>query len=170
MCSLDLSSKLRCYAEYLPDHPNLKADLLTLICLTYLAKKHLHLTLLLTFISLSSLLLKNIQNADPASSNDDEMLTSQNRLRIFRKLQQGNELSTDRCLPHIRSSSYTTNSIDKQESKDDRSSVSATVHQKEQCWKVILLPNDSDIDKWSLVREHFSNSQSNKVLSIIQQK
>lgn len=39
----------------------------------------------------------------------------------------------------------------------------------EQCWRSLLLEKERGSSEWDMVREHFENSRSKKVLSIIQQ-
>jgi hypothetical protein len=43
---------------------------------------------------------------------------------------------------------------------------------RERCWRAILLKSETerDLSEWEIVREHFENSRSNKVLNIIQSK
>lgn len=43
--------------------------------------------------------------------------------------------------------------------------------QSEQCWKALLMSQDNAHQKneWEIVREHFENSRSKKVLTILQQ-
>lgn len=78
------------------------------------------------------------------------------RLPVFEQLAQGlsfkPELSED--LPHILSSRVSPNPP--KDSNNDR------------CWKALLLDSEED-SEWIIVRTHFENSRSKKVLSIIQQ-
>uniref|UniRef100_A0A7S3DWU7 Uncharacterized protein n=1 Tax=Entomoneis paludosa TaxID=265537 RepID=A0A7S3DWU7_9STRA len=107
------------------------------------------------------------------SSPNDSPTESKRRLSVFRKLQHGKELSEDRSLPHIRSSSLYDKVGEKKESLDDKfPSCTAVVCQQERCWKALMLPPEGEeaLDEWSIVQEHFSNSRSKKVLKIIQQK
>lgn len=86
------------------------------------------------------------------------------RLSVFAHLAQGKEIAEDRSLPHIhRDSPY----YQKQENLGIVPSL-----QSDRCWKALLLPRNGwgFVNDWDLVREHFENSRTQKVLSIVQQK
>ena len=93
---------------------------------------------------------------DVSASKDDRK-----RLTIFEQLARGDPVSNDRSNPHIifdRVVSSTT--------------MEPPLRQSERCWQALLL-KQADIhqanNEWEVVREHFQNSRSKKVLSIIQQ-
>jgi hypothetical protein len=77
-------------------------------------------------------------------------------------------LSDDRTLPHIKNG-YRNHGANRRQSKEILPSPN---RQQERCWKALLLKAESihGASEWDLVREHFENSRSKKVLSIIQQK
>jgi hypothetical protein len=87
--------------------------------------------------------------------------TSGHRLRVFQLLAAGLTLASDRSLPLI---------CDRHKYKDLRSRN--TSGDKERCWRAILLKpeTEGDSSEWDLVRDHFENSRSNRVLNIIQSK
>ena len=59
--------------------------------------------------------------------------------------------------------------------KEDNPILTELLSQQERCWKAVLSPAEESEcpggkDEWSIVRDHFANSRSKKVLTIIQQK
>jgi hypothetical protein len=90
------------------------------------------------------------------------------RLSVFESLGQGIPLCEDRRLPHILKDRTFLSSENNKFSGGASSSYSV---QQERCWKSLLLLADSsnEANEWEIVREHFENSRSKKVLSIIQQ-
>lgn len=101
------------------------------------------------------------------------------RLSVFKALSQGTSLCDDRSLPHILKSSeyYNQNQTNKH-----KVVVANYAHQQERCWKSLLLQQSTgnncnsssfagtgSLNEWEIVRDHFENSRSKKVLSIIQQ-
>ena len=93
------------------------------------------------------------------------------RLPIFAKLAQGEEVSPNRNLPHIISSS-----CNLWAKKNDHRFIKDTPpilsRQSEQCWKALMLKNDDKSllskNEWEIVREHFQNARCKKVLTILQ--
>jgi len=74
----------------------------------------------------------------------------------------GEHFDADRTLPHIRRHAMPYDPVNQTISR-----------QQEHCWKALLLSSEGSYEacnEWDLVREHFENSRSKKVLSIIQQK
>lgn len=99
-------------------------------------------------------------NQDPHSP--PKAIPRHRRLPVFAKLAEGREIALERSLPHIhRDSPYYG-----KESRD------AHDRQPERCWKALLLQPEQIFfeNEWDIVRDHFDNSRSKKVLSIIQQK
>jgi hypothetical protein len=88
------------------------------------------------------------------------------QLPVFELLSQGKALSENRILPHILRCPFRVG--DKNVVSD---SENHGVGQSERCWKALLLhtPQSQEPNEWEIVREHFENSRSKKVLSIIQQ-
>lgn len=86
--------------------------------------------------------------------------TQRNRLSIFARLGYGTHFNDDRSLPHITKSSV------------DLFPNSESIHRaSERCWKNLLLIQEEKhhcSNEWEIVREHFENSRSKKVLTIIQ--
>ena len=89
---------------------------------------------------------------------------------MFENLRQGKPLSDNRCLPHITKDRAFQNDPN-ESSKGTAGAMSSYSIQQERCWKSLLLQSDSlyEVNEWEIVREHFENSRSKKVLSIIQQ-
>jgi hypothetical protein len=82
-----------------------------------------------------------------------------NRLPVFETLAQGKPIDQCRVRPHI---------IKHRACGDKQANVS---RQQERCWKALLIKSGSSHERneWDIVREHFENSRSKKVLSILQQ-
>jgi hypothetical protein len=99
-------------------------------------------------------------NSKPASTR--------RRLSIFEDLEHGRPLSDDRTLPHI-TKGYQIEGAPRRQTKGI---LPSRDRQQERCWKALLLKSDTihGTSEWDLVWEHFENSRSKKVLSIIQQK
>jgi len=89
------------------------------------------------------------------------------RLAIFQDLSHGKEIDECRVLPHIIKHRATSNGKAVKKDKPNPS------HHQERCWKALLLqPKKSSreqTNEWSIVLQHFSNSRSHKVLTILQQ-
>jgi hypothetical protein len=100
--------------------------------------------------------------------SSSEQASTRRRLRIFEDLADGHPLSDNRTLPHI-TKSYQVHGTQSRQTKDI---LPSRDRQQERCWKALLLKSDTihGTSEWDLVREHFENSRSKKVLSIIQQK
>lgn len=92
------------------------------------------------------------------------------RLSVFENLRQGKPLSDNRSLPHITKDRAFQNDPNER-SKVSPGAMSSYTSQQQRCWKSLLLQSDSsyEVNEWEIVREHFENSRSKKVLSIIQQ-
>lgn len=101
------------------------------------------------------------------------------RLAIFQDLANGKEIDTEnRALPHIiehRATTTTPSSGKNSKSKTKVVDKPSSRH-PERCWKALLLlpenyphGNNTNTNEWTIVRQHFSNSRSHKVLTILQQ-
>jgi hypothetical protein len=88
------------------------------------------------------------------------------RISVFETLSKGKTISENRTLPYILKNQD-------RDIKNKKESVSTENNdsQSERCWKALLLHPTSfqELNEWEIVREHFENSRSKKVLSIIQQ-
>lgn len=100
------------------------------------------------------------------------------RLTIFQDLADGKEINTDcRALPHILKHRATDMSCGKNGISKCKAIVHPSSRHHERCWKALLLLPEKDSNgntitnnnEWSIVRQHFSNSRSHKVLTILQQ-
>jgi hypothetical protein len=83
------------------------------------------------------------------------------RLSIFARLGYGESINPDRSsLPHIR-----------QDYGQSSTTCDPLPRQSERCWRALLLKKDWQHaqNEWEIVREHFQNARSKKVLTIIQQ-
>jgi hypothetical protein len=89
-----------------------------------------------------------------------------NQLPVFNLLRQGKALSENRYLPHILRSPFQIGERNGNNSPDNLEDS-----QSERCWRALLLhtPQYEGPNEWEIVREHFENSRSKKVLTIIQQ-
>jgi hypothetical protein len=90
------------------------------------------------------------------------------RLPVFDSLSQGMPLCENRRLPHILRDRAI---VDRNDRKNGNIVASTYSTHQERCWKSLLLQATSafEANEWEIVREHFENSRSKKVLSIIQQ-
>ena len=100
-------------------------------------------------------------------SSTSQTIQSSKRLSVFESLGQGKPQCENRRLPHILSD----RALKNDNSKGNANAASNYSQQQERCWKSLLLYADSsyEANEWEIVREHFENSRSKKVLSIIQQ-
>ena len=83
------------------------------------------------------------------------------RLAIFEQLAQGDPVSEDRSNPHLIFSRVVLSTTE-----------APTHRQSERCWQALLLKQTGVYqanNEWEVVRGHFQNSRSKKVLSILQQ-
>ena len=100
-------------------------------------------------------------------SSQQRLRNRTKRLSVFECLSQGKPICENRLLPHIIKDRAV---LDKSSNKD--SGITTTYSsQQERCWMALLLHPTSPLEQneWEIVREHFENSRSKKVLSIIQQ-
>jgi hypothetical protein len=89
-------------------------------------------------------------------SSGEHLSKSAKRLSIFEALAQGQQIDQCRILPHI---------IKHCSTKSRRA-----IHpQQERCWRALLHSESFESNEWNIVREHFENSRSKKVLTILQQ-
>jgi hypothetical protein len=74
-------------------------------------------------------------------------------------------VAQSRALPHIKHNSIQAHTI------AGKTKQLNPNRQQERCWKALLLPANSSNhrNEWDLVHEHFMNSRSKKVLTILQQ-
>lgn len=90
---------------------------------------------------------------------------SKRRLVVFQHLAEGREIAADRSLPLLLDpNAYRT--------LKQNESVITGYCENEKCWRALLLEPEREgcLNEWTIVRDHFENSRSNKVLSIIQSK
>lgn len=113
----------------------------------------------------------------------DSSMTStrrSSRLETFLHLANGNEVATDRSLPHILSISHRTTPQKEAHQKSGLKSIPQS-RQSEICWKALLLKRSSGEEEeeeagdfqpknheWDMVREHFQKSRSRNTLTIVQ--
>ena len=104
-----------------------------------------------------------MQQSDTLDKDPRSISTIHRRLSLLKKLAKGEEIAKDRSLPHILGDSLYL---------ADKTNTNDVNDQRERCWKTLLLPPE-DLgfqNEWELVQDHFNNSRSKKVLSIIQKK
>lgn len=113
---------------------------------------------------LTTSFLLTLQEADDFAIPTKEDLESENRrLSAFKHLAQGSSLpcedeDSNTSLPHI------------SDTNDGFEETGSVTLQSRRCWKSLLLRRDHGSDEWSVVRAHFSQSRSRKVLNILQQQ
>jgi hypothetical protein len=84
------------------------------------------------------------------------------RLKVFKRLSESSSLPCDEeanALPHIT------------DTNDGFQETGTHALQSRRCWRSLLLKPTSfnECSEWQIVQEHFQNSRSRKVLSILQQ-
>ena len=114
-----------------------------------------------------------------ASATPTPAFVPRRRLAIFQDLANGKEIDTEkRALPHILKHRPTTTPSTGKNSKSKAKVVDKpSSRDHERCWKaLLLLPENypqgntaNTNNEWTIVRQHFSNSRSHKVLTILQQ-
>jgi hypothetical protein len=115
---------------------------------------------LIVFVALLSILQKINDFALPTNEDLD---MEDSRLKVFKRLSESFSLpSCDdevNTLPHI------------SDTNDGFQEIGTHVAQSRRCWKSLLLKPTSlnEFSEWQIVQEHFQNSRSRKVLSILQQ-
>ena len=84
---------------------------------------------------------------------------------VFQHLAEGREIASDRSLPLLLDATAY------RKLTQIGSSITGSC-ESEKCWRALLLEPEREggLNEWAIVRDHFENSRSNKVLSIIQSK
>ena len=108
-----------------------------------------------------------IWEAFVSTSFDEDSRPRDGRRRIrldpFLKLERGEEIASNRTLPHITKSSGALHNANKGGKKPAPLSL-----QSEICWKALLLKKEEKMNEWDMVLDHFQNSRSKTILAIIQ--
>ena len=106
----------------------------------------------------------------PFGTRSANVAPRHHRLSIFEELAYGTEIDPCRALPHILKHRAVPGS-GKNSKKWAAAAAVNPLCQQERCWKALLLQPKliNERNEWDIVRDHFENSRSKKVLTILQQ-